>query len=483
MSKLIDQFFYNILDCKKNIITDRTYEPEITYLSGARLITLIDKFCGFLLNLDLGEDKKIISICDNTLESAVILLSCMRGGFCTYVLPPTIKDQEIFEIIKFSPKAKIIDCSRQNLNETSVHEIINFDWKKIEQLPVNKPIEVPENSPLTVTFTSGTTGKPKGIIHSAESYLKCAYSFNEMTGISGEDTFLNVMPMHYMAGIFNGIFAPLTAIASVVIDKAFDTKMALNFWKTVNEYNITSLWLSPSMLIMIMKLDRTDKRLPPLLKNIFVGTGSLAPDKAHLFLKEYGLPPLQSYGLSELLYVSVDKLEEFCFDYTGTLLPGIGVTIDDSGLALIDSPYRCLGWIEDGEFYELRSSFQTSDLVFINSQGRLKINGRSDELIVRGGVNINPISIEKEIKNLPGQTNFCISSFLDEILGESLVLVVQGEIDNRNADLLKAYCNKILNKKGRISIDHVAFVEMIPVTTTGKIKRKKLKLNIAKDRL
>mgnify|MGYP006237310363 CR=1 FL=1 len=130
MSDLIDNFFDNILNKQKIMLTDLSSEGPVINFFGPDLVKLVDQVSEFLKHLQLGPEKKIISICDNTLETALILLGCMRGGFCAFVLPPITTDQDIAEVMHIASNSPVIDCSRKNFSKRSVYEIIEFDLNK-----------------------------------------------------------------------------------------------------------------------------------------------------------------------------------------------------------------------------------------------------------------------------------------------------------------------------------------------------------------
>ena len=232
------------------------------------------------------------------------------------------------------------------------------------------------------------------------------------------------------------------------------------------------MWISPSMLAMLVKLDRSGKNFSSTLKNVFVGTGSLGEELAMQFHLSYGLPALQSYGLSEMLYVSVDRKDSWMAGTCGQLITGVDVSISKDGTAIIRSPYRFLGWMEKGEFHHSKEEFQTNDLVQFDSNGRLQILGRQDEMIIRGGFNISPEAVEQKIKALI-PTEFCVLGYPHSDLGHCIVLAMVGA--SVYSDELKSKCDEVVRTLGNISIDFIVAVDTIPKTVTGKIKRSLLR--------
>jgi long-chain acyl-CoA synthetase len=348
----------------------------------------------------------------------------------------------------------------------------------VEHQPV-VPIPVAPQTPFTVTFTSGSTGTPKGIVHSAETFLTCAVAFNRQTGISSRDRFLNVMPMYYMAGIFNGILAPLMAGASVLIGNAFNTATAMRFWPIIAAEGISALWLSPTMLSLVVRLDRTDKTLPASFRRLFVGTGAMSAADAQHFQQTYGLPPLQSYGLSELLYISVDSAEGPNFGTVGYPLEGVWLGGEANTPLSIESPYVFLGYLVEGKLVPHYGAFLTSDLFDISEGGTLSILGRADDIILRGGVNVNPVDLEMALALTMGGQVFCITGIPEPTLGQKIVLVTEG---SALSDEAFAKAQKVIrNHPGRTQLDAAAHVAKLPIGPTGKIRRSTLRKMLEGD--
>src|SRR5690606_18271364 len=119
------------------------------------------------------------------------------------------------------------------------------------------PGDIDETAVLPIHFTSGTTGLPKAVVHTVGSLFGNAWSFNEDVSLDQTCRFLHVMPMAYMAGFLNTILCPFMAGGSVVLAPQFDARTVLNFWQPVVQYDVNTIWMSPTMLISLNRLDRS----------------------------------------------------------------------------------------------------------------------------------------------------------------------------------------------------------------------------------
>ena len=464
---LISEFFSRIFSVDGDILIDISGSSRRS-ICGRDLPDYCDRVAASLANAGVKPGDLVVVILDNTIEAALTVLTAMRHGITLCVQPSGTSLVKI-EDMKKKLGAKIIVNTANN--ELAKVKKIKLD-RLLELNPIS-PVKVEPFTPFTITFTSGSTGVPKGVVHSAESFLTCAANFNRQTDITSEDCFLNVMPMFYMAGIFNGLIAPLVACASVVISDAFNASTALRFWQIVNGEAISSVWLSPTMLSLVSRMDRRTSKVPGCLKRLFIGTGALAASDAQDFHKIYGLAPLQSYGLSELLYVSVDDAQAPNFGTVGYVLDGVTLIAQSGEPLSILSNYAFLGYLVDGELHPHRGPFVTSDLSEMSETGILSILGRNDDIILRGGVNVNPVELEIALSpELAGRT-YCIIGVPDKMLGQRVVLVVEGlEPDNNAFEKMQKI---VRDEMERVQLDAKLCVNKIPTSPTGKLLRSELR--------
>jgi acyl-coenzyme A synthetase/AMP-(fatty) acid ligase len=473
MSDLVADYFARLARIDGPVLTD-IGGAELRSVSGRNLTDMLDRLGAYMAEQGVATGDKVLALFDNNLESALLLLAAMRHGVTLCLQPAAAGEAEL-------AKAQALVGCRVRINATG-RANGGVAALQLDQLPPEgRPApDLPPLTPLTITFTSGSTGEPKGIVHAAESFLGCAEAFNRQAGITARDRFLNVMPMYYMAGVFNGILAPLQAGAPVIIDAAFGTATAMRFWPLLQANAITAMWLSPAMLSLATRLDRTDKSVPEGFRRLFVGTGAMTKADAEAFMAVYGIPPLQSYGLSELLYISVDDSQAPAFGTAGKPLEGVEVDFDMLGHLTIRSPYAFLGYLTDTGIETASPFFLTSDLAEL-ADGRLSILGRSDDIIVRGGVNINPIELEVLLTRLCGSRGFCITGLPDPTLGQRVVLVLEGAARPADANFFARAQRLLLDKGGRARIDALAHVDMLPLGPTGKIRRSALRAALLRD--
>jgi len=468
------QFFLRLANASGTVLKDSS-KPQGSQLGGEELLDLIDRFGRFLAQETDLRGKRLLALVDNSLETSLLVLACMRHGIALALAPATQNESETRRQLGILGSTTVIATSP--LAPASIPRV------EIGKINLQKPLTrntFDDDAEFLITFTSGTTSDSKAVVHSARSILSCAQSFNARTLTGRRSTYLNVMPMSYMAGVFNCLLAPLSAQSRVIIHQNFSALTAMRFWQIVSEELATSVWLSPTMLKMVADLDRREG-LPSShrLKQLFVGTGPLGPDLAVQFTNKFGIAPIQSYGLSETLYVSVDDLDDLEFGSAGRPLDELKLELLSDGTLQIASPFLFKGYLDGGILKPHTGPFPTSDYGEITESGRLKLLGRADDVVIRGGMNINPHVVETAVaEGFPG-LHFCVLGLPDPTLGEKLCIV----FERRNANSIDVEGVKDLVKTVfvKIQLDQVYFVDHIPTGPTGKPKRSALRTELEKS--
>ena len=215
------------------------------------------------------------------------------------------------------------------------------------------------------TKTSGSTGIPKSITHCAEDLKENAETFIDFVGLGPETRMLHVMKINHMAGQLNTILCPLLAGGAVIIGDEFSPTTALTFWRTVIDNHVNSFWLAPGMARAIFELDRSFESVDYAkaeMKFCFVGTAALDGDLYEAWQGKYGVPLLQSYGMSEIMLASTNTPQDNRQNSVGKLLPGVMATINDDSELIVTTPFV--------------KHFHTGDRAWMDEFGHLYIGGR-----------------------------------------------------------------------------------------------------------
>lgn len=323
-----------------------------------------------------------------------------------------------------------------------------------------------------ITFTSGTTGKPKGVCHSFQNLFETALAFRDMTEIKKGTSFAHVLPMTYMAGILNSIFLPFLTGCRIVLFERFSVANCSRFWENATEYSIKNFWITPTIASLLLKLDRGNfgiRFCHEFTPTIFVGTAPLYEEVKEQFEMKYSTPLWESYGLSETLFVTTNSSKyPVKVGSVGRALNGVTLSLAKDREIEIQTPWNFLGyWGDDSTFAQVPSG----DFGSLDEQGYLFIEGRKKELIIRGGVNISPFRIENFIhssKLLDGDV--AVIGVPDFIMGEKTVCFYTAT-DVANEDL-KALNKGIIETLGTDStVDRFIYVKELPRNNNSKVDK------------
>ena len=119
------------------------------------------------------------------------------------------------------------------------------------------PLETADGEDLVVImYTSGTSAKPKGLAHKLGRMFRNAAAFASAQEIDQDSRFYLTLSMAYMGGLYNLLVLPFLCGASVVVDHVFDARSSLNFWDKAKNNNVNTLWLAPTVLSILLRMDR-----------------------------------------------------------------------------------------------------------------------------------------------------------------------------------------------------------------------------------
>lgn len=435
------------------LLMDNSIELMSCYFTSiilGRIATAIDPL--------KGEDE-IMSIIDE-IEDSFIIVDKVGGS-------KIAKADFVFSSSDFDKLPPMSDDVKQQI--TNIFEGIDF------------------TKDYLLTFTSGTSGKTKGVRHSLNNLFSTAVAFNKEFGVDCENTFAHVMPMTYMAGILNSIFQPFVAGSSIVVLGRFSPMKAFTFWQDVEKYKVNTFWLSPSMLTILLKVAKHEvgqKYCKEHKTLFFIGTAPLHQSTRVEFEAKYPVKLYASYGLSETLFLSTETPETLALGggNVGKLLDGVNYRFDNDGEFLVDVPWMYLGYTnEPTENYFEDTSYKTGDLAKIENN-ILSIVGRKKDLIIKGGMNLSPALIEKVVSEIEGIDECAAFGALNSQKEESVILAYCLQNGYEGLKIEEIIHKSVLGVLGKnYMIDKFYNVSSIPKNINGKIDKNVLKSKWLKE--
>ena len=434
---------------------------------------------GLFTQLGLKAQSKVAIIAENSSELLTFYFSALIAGLILIPIDPQKGINGINEIIEIAKPDHIFSESPEYCKdrETIPFQPITpsdgydeaFFWRRIEESQFSE-------EPYLVTFTSGTTGIPKGVVHSAKNLFLSTEALINAIPLKNGLRFYHVFPMTYMAGIINTFWIPFWTFGSIVIGTRFSVSNVAQFWEEGTKYGANCYWLSPTMVSLLLKLDRGTTGIDYCKGKDIIGisaTAALPYRQLIDFEAKYGFPLFESYGLSETLFNCTNGYKtKRKVNSVGKPLENVEIKIDKDGEILVLAPWMYLKYLnEDSAVYFKGDYYRTGDTGTIDEDGYVFITGRKKDLIIRGGMNVSPRKIEEFIYNERYFEDFCVFGAEDDILGErTICLTSQERTKAENNALLR----KIVSLFGNdYKIDEFVYSDYIPRNSTGKIDRNK----------
>ena len=352
-----------------------------------------------------------------------------------------------------------------------------------------------------ILFTSGTTGKPKGVVMTHGRTLRVALDWVQMTGLSTADRYLMVNPYFHMFGLKAGILAAIGGGATMLPEPVFDVDRAL---ARIDSEKVTVLPGAPTIYQAILdSLDKStsaDRSRYDLSSLRLAVTGAADIPVALIRRIREELPfrrIISGYGLTEAgtatATVEDDDVETIATT-VGRLRPGFEARIVDgdgndvatgvSGEILLRGGSVMLEYLDDPESTAATLSpdgwLRTGDLATMDEQGNIKIVGRAKDMYIVGGFNVYPAEVEDLLRGHPDIRDAAVIGIPDQRLGEVglAFVVLRSGAAATPEDLIAWAREHMANYKAPRVVE---LIDELPVNATGKVEKKLLRDRVAQS--
>ena len=388
---------------------------------------------------------------------------------------------------EIAPKIKgvrrvVFDTTKQVGNNESLDTL----FRESPTTPALDVSPIEDIEPLIITFTSGTTGLPKLVRNSHRAYITAAQDLVSYTELSSKDRIYSSLPLYHVNPQVYCVLAALVASASVIVAPRFS---ASRFWDDVRKYQATAFsYVGAVLPILLTQPENPDDKDVPARKCF----GGGAPKEVYEKVSQrFGIEVLEMYGMSETgTWNTINRPGRGRAGTTGELREGFEVRIfDDRDNEL---PSGEIGEIVvrptkpfimfDGYYKSPEETmncsanwwFHTGDLGKVDVDGYYYFCGRKKESIRRGGENIPPYEIEKEINEHPAVAESAAFGITDPIMGEEIkVAIVLRPGQKVTHEEIIAWCEPRLPK---FMLPHyIEFMENLPKSASEKVQKVALK--------
>ena len=342
--------------------------------------------------------------------------------------------------------------------------------------------DVGSDDPSDILFTSGTTGRPKGVVQTHTRTLRVAADWVAMTGLSAGDRYLMVNPYFHMFGLKAGILACVTAGATMLPEPAFDVDRAL---ARVAAEQVTFLPGAPTLYQSI--LDHPDRSRHDLssLKVAVTGAADIPVELIRRIHDELPFSTvITGYGLTEAgtaTATSPDDDFETIATTVGRPRPGFELRIVDSEVQL-RGPSVMAGYLDDPKATDEALSddgwLRTGDLGVVGDDGCLRIVGRAKDMFIVGGFNAYPAEIENALLRHPDIQQAAVIGVPDARLGEvgAAFVVLRPDATVTGPEIVAWSRQEMANYKAPRTVE---ILDALPVNATGKVVKDELRQRAA----
>lgn len=454
---------------------------EYGTLTYSELFEQTEKLKNYLLEHGVKNGMGVGIIIGNSRYFIISLYASIACGAVAMPVSPQQKANEIENSIKEAKLHVIISDTEQFAtvleNSTAIRLFdqtlfISRTKRPAENLTINF---IPDAA--FMRFTSGTTGKAKGVIVSHTSALERVDAANEVLQLSEKDRVVWVLPMAYHFVV--SIILYIKNGAGIIINNNF---LAESIIESINKYKGTFLYAAP-MHIKLLASFNSAIELKSLSKVISTTTG-ISADICNAFEKKYKIPVSQAYGIIEmgLPIINLKRSKEYP-EAVGYAVPSCEIAILDKefnplpnehiGLLAIKGPGMFDGYLSPPTLKKdilKKGWFMTGDYAVRKEDGLIIIKGREKNVINVSGNKVFPNEIEEVINTYKGIKNAKAFSKVHPLLGEVVALEIEVEnnlqIDN---EALINYCRKYLSAFKLPQ--YITVVDKIELTGSGKVKR------------
>jgi len=395
-------------------------------------------------------------------------------------------EKDIDELINIIEPDYIVSDKTINNREVLSIDADALAWENDYSECINMLSNIDTESEYLITFTSGTTQEPKGVVHSFGNLYSSAKALGALFSFNHKSVFYHNFPVSYMAGILNQFIVPMIFGAQISIGNRFNIQQALRFWKLPVKHSVNVFWMSPTMLRLLLSMDKDGAGKEYCSQNsvtILVATAPLPVSLRKEFEIEFGVQLYESYGLTETLFNATNHpgraIRDGC---VGLIIPGVRpeVAIDEE--LILSCDWMFIRYFHAAQAHDKAFSFATGDFALIDDDGYLQIVGRKKDLIIRGGMNVSPSRIEAEIDRHWEEGDFSIIGLPDSVLGEKTTLVYEA-CSTLSTETEKSINKQIISRLGKdYSIDGFIRVDIIPKNKNGKTDKNALRELVLNDK-
>ncbi|WP_034293889.1 AMP-binding protein [Herbaspirillum sp. RV1423] len=454
------------------------------------------------LGLNVGD--RILLAMKNCPEYAELMLASWHAGLCVVPVNAKLHINEIEYMLRDSGAGACMSQGTlyQSLRsladndvELKVIDVAADDYRAALSGPLLDPMSVAANDLAWLFYTSGTTGRPKGVMLTHANMVSMAMHFLiDVQSLASDDVLIHVAPMSHGSGLYGIPYFIKGALQVIPESGGLDEA---ELFGLLNSYDKVSLFAAPTIVTRLIQHAKQHRVAWPGLRCLLVGGAPFYAEDIKSAIHCFGPHVAQLYGQGEtpmtisalpaaLLADAVAKNDTAMLASVGFAQTAIGITIVDAedhpvpqgmpGEVIVRGPTVMAGYWGNPEATDKtigNGALRTGDIGLIDERGLLHLKDRSKDVIISGGTNIYPREVEEALLTHPAVEEVSVVGAPDREWGESVVAFIVCHAGKTvNEQELDEVCIRTIARFKRPK--RYVFVDKLPKNGTGKVLKREL---------
>ncbi|HWU54171.1 MAG TPA: AMP-binding protein [Rhizomicrobium sp.] len=447
----------------------------------------------WLLDQGLQPGDRVAVCSPNSIELVQVYLGLFKAGLIAVPINTRLKPDEVRYILGHAqPRMAFSEPSFVPLLEQADAAFAIFSRLPDQACAETAAPELPvvgSDSLAVIIYTSGTTARPKGVVHTHGSLCETARNGSQISAGMSDHFRLCLLPMMHVSGVWVMTTAVREGSPVVLLPK-FEPGAALD---AIEQFGCTTMGGLPTMLLSMVEEQARSPRRITTLRSVFGGGDVVSPVLQDRFRQLFGIELRELYAMTELCPIAANRTGTSREGSVGLPLEGVDVRLVDfqgedvaegeTGEIIVRGPARCAGyWNDPAATHAAMGNgwLHTGDLGARDGDGYIWFKGRKKEIIIRCGSNISPQEVEDALYKHPAVLEAGVIGVPDPVTIERVAaFVVLREGHAATASELCAFAR--LHIADYKAPEEIHFRQALPKNPVGKIQRRALKEMLAAD--